>query len=86
MLIKRIVDTNTHLEYYYTEVMTVERKGSGGRPRFGTPRTTRCERINVTLPDDMIDRLNRFCTEEERAKSWVINKALELYFQSKGYE
>ena len=64
----------------------MQRKGSGGRPRYGTPRTTHCERINVTLPDSMIERLDRYCEEEERAKSWVINKALEEWFESKGYE
>ncbi len=64
----------------------MERKGSGGRPRYVTPRDVKCERINVTLPQTLIDRLERYCEEEERAKSWVIQKALDQWFESKGYE
>lgn len=47
----------------------MERKGSGGRPRFGTPRTEKCERLNITITQTLHDRLEKFCEDDERAKS-----------------
>ena len=31
-------------------------------------------RINITLPPETAERLKKYCEEDERAKSWVINK------------
>lgn len=63
----------------------MQRKGSGGRPRYGTPRTVKCERIQLTITQDLNERLTKFCEDEERAKSWVVQKALEKWLSEKGY-
>lgn len=65
--------------------VVMQRKGSGGRPRYGTPRTIPCERLNITITKDLMERLEKFCEEDERAKSWVIQKALEVWLDGKGY-
>ena len=69
----------------FSEVLHMQRKGSGGRPRFGAPTTEKCERLNITIPETLHERLEKFCTEDERAKSWVIQKALEKWLSEKGY-
>lgn len=38
-----------------------------------------------TCPPDIHDRLLAYCNDEERAKSWVIQKALDMWLTSKGY-
>lgn len=67
------------------EVLLMERKGSGGRPRFGTPRAEKCERLNITITQTLHDRLEKFCEDDERAKSWVIQKALDARLDGRGY-
>ena len=79
------IDTGCVAVYDYSEVMLVERKGSGGRPRYGTPRTTKCERVQVTIDELLLQRLDKFCEDEERARSWVITKAVEQWLSGKGY-
>jgi hypothetical protein len=32
-----------------------------------------------------MERLEKFCEEDERAKSWAIQKALEAWLDGKGY-
>ena len=59
----------------------MQRKGSGGRPRFGTPRTEKCERLNITITQDLHERLEKYCIDDERAKSWAIQKALEKWLE-----
>lgn len=63
----------------------MERKGSGGRPRFGTPRDVKCERLNITITQDLNERLERYCEDDERAKSWAIQKAVDAWLSEKGY-
>lgn len=63
----------------------MQRRGSGGRPRFGTPRDEKCERLNITITHDLSERLEKFCVEDERAKSWVIQKTLEKWLSERGY-
>jgi len=43
------------------------------------------ERLNITLQPDLNRRLCKFCEDEERAKSWVIQKALDKYLTKEGY-
>lgn len=42
-------------------------------------------RINITLPPEIAERLKKYCEEDERAKSWVISKALDMWLATKGY-
>lgn len=67
------------------------RKGDAGRPGIPANPTEDWKphevyvRLNITLDPELDNRLERFCHEEERAKSWVIRKALESYLNGKGY-
>ena len=63
----------------------MQRKGSGGRPRFGSPPTEPCERLNITITQSLHERLEKYCIEDERAKSWAIQKALEKWLSERGY-
>lgn len=40
---------------------------------------------NISLPPSIADRLDKFMTEEERPRSWVIQKALDEYLAKRGY-
>ena len=63
-----------------------ERKGSSGRiPDSQRSRYKLFQKINCTIDPDTFDRLERYCADEERARSWVIQKALDVYLTSKGY-
>lgn len=44
----------------------------------------RCERINVSLPPELMNRLISYCQKEERSMSWVAKKALEQYLSERG--
>ena len=50
--------------------MATRRRDSGGRP---------------SLPHDLNVRLNKFCEDEERARSWAVQKALDKWLTEKGY-
>ena len=56
-----------------------------GRPRFGTPRSEPVERMNISMTKAVFDRLEKYCVDEERPRSWVIQKALEVWLKEKGY-
>lgn len=43
------------------------------------------QRVNVSLPPSMLRQLDKFCKEEERPRSWVIQKAIEDWLKKKGY-
>lgn len=62
-----------------------KRIGSGGRPLLGTPPEPRYERLNLTIPPDINERLNKYCEDEERARSWVTQKALDAWLKERGY-
>ena len=38
-----------------------------------------------TCPPDIHARLVKYCEDEERAKSWVIQKALDAWLKERGY-
>lgn len=63
-----------------------ERKGSAGRiPDAIASQHVSFKKINISLPKELNDRLVRYCEEDERAKSWAIQKALDKWLQEKGY-
>lgn len=65
---------------------TPERKGSAGRiPNSKADRHRVYPRVNITIEPELFDRLEDYCAKEERARSWVIQKALEMYLGTKGY-
>lgn len=61
------------------------RRGSGGRPMYGAPEGVKSEKLNLTIPHDLHERLTKYCTEDERAKSWAVQKALDKWLSEKGY-
>lgn len=58
---------------------------NGGRSLRGTEETGGYERYNITLPPSIIERLEKYMEEEERNRSWTIQKALDEYLKRKGY-
>lgn len=63
-----------------------QRKGNSGRiPDSKRERHKIYPKVNVSIDPDTFERLEKFCEDEERAKSWVIQKALDVYLASKGY-
>lgn len=64
----------------------IERKGSSGRVSDKLKdRHKLFQKVNVSIDPDTFERLERYCADEERARSWVIQKALDLWLTSKGY-
>lgn len=62
------------------------RKGNSGRvPNAIMDTYEKYPRINITLPPELEKRLTEYSVKEERAKSWVIQKALEDWLSKKGY-
>lgn len=57
-------------------------KGSQGRP---DKEHELYKRINISLPPELYARLDKFSQKEDRAKSWIIKKALEEYVTKKGF-
>lgn len=63
-----------------------DRKGSQGRvPESKRPSHKLFQKINCTIDPDTFDRLEQYCEDNERARSWVIQKALADWLTSQGY-
>lgn len=63
-----------------------QRKGSQGRIADSRmDKYQRYENHKYSCPPDIYARLEKFCQDEERAKSWVIQKALDVWLQDRGY-
>ena len=43
------------------------------------------EKFQITLPPSIVERLEKFMADEERPRSWCIQKALDLWLKQKGY-
>lgn len=57
---------------------------NGGRSLRGVEEQE-FERFNITLPPSIIERLEKFMQDEERPRSWCIQKALDEWLKKKGY-
>lgn len=63
-----------------------QRKGSQGRvPDKLKDRHRLFQKVNVSIEPTIFDRLETYCAEEERSRSWTIQKALDMFLESKGY-
>lgn len=63
-----------------------ERKGSQGRIADSQrPNHKLFQKVNVSIEPNIFDRLETYCQEQERARSWVIQKALDSWLESNGY-
>ena len=62
------------------------RRGHQGRiPDSLRGQTKLFQKINVSIEPSVFERLERYCEDEERARSWCITKALDYWLESKGY-
>lgn len=57
---------------------------NGGRSLRGI-KESGYEKFNITLPPSIVERLEKFMKEEERGRSWTIQKALSEYLEKRGY-
>ena len=63
-----------------------ERKGSQGRiPDSKRPQYKLYQKVNITIDPETFNRLEKYCEDQERARSWVIQKALAEWLTSQGY-
>ena len=58
---------------------------NGGRSLRGIEETGGYQRYNISLPPSIIERLEKYMREEERNRSWTIQKALDEYLKKRGY-
>ena len=58
---------------------------NGGRSLRGIEETGGYQKFNVTLPPSIIERLDKYMAEEERPRSWCIQKALDEWLKKRGY-
>lgn len=42
-------------------------------------------RYNISVPPSLSERLEKFRKDEDRPRSWVIQKALDEWLKKKGY-
>ena len=42
-------------------------------------------RTNVSFPPSLLKRLDKFCKDEERPRSWAIQKAVDEWLKKRGY-
>lgn len=57
---------------------------NGGRSQRGIEEEG-FSRFQITLPPSITERLEKYMKEEERPRSWCIQKALDMWLTSKGY-
>ena len=43
------------------------------------------QRVNITMPPSILKRLETFCREEDRPRSWAIQKAVDEWLKERGY-
>lgn len=42
-------------------------------------------KYNITLPPSIVERLEKFMSDEDRGRSWTIQQALKEYLEKRGY-
>lgn len=52
---------------------------------MGQPHPEPCARMSIAISQEVFDRLEKYCTDDERSKSWCVEKALKMWLESKGY-
>ena len=58
---------------------------NGGRSLRGIEETGGYQRYNISLPPSIIKRLSKYMKDEDRNRSWTIQKALDEYLGKRGY-
>ena len=63
-----------------------ERRGGSGRiPDSKRESHKLFQRVNVTIDPETYERLERYCSDHERARSWAIQKAVSEWLRQQGY-
>lgn len=57
---------------------------NGGRSLRGVEESG-YQHFNITLPPSIVERLEKYMKDEERPRSWTIQKALDEYLKKRGY-
>lgn len=58
---------------------------NGGRNLRGIENMSGFKDYHVSLPNDLVERLEKYQKDEDRNRSWVIQKALDEFLKKKGY-
>lgn len=58
---------------------------NGGRNLRGIEDMSGFKDYHISLPNSIIERLEKYMTEEDRNRSWVIQKALDEYLRKRGF-
>ena len=58
---------------------------NGGRNLRGIEDMSGFKDYHISLPNSLIERLEKYMKEEERPRSWCIQKALDEWLKKKGY-
>ena len=58
---------------------------NGGRSLRGIEETGGYKKYNITLSPSIIERLETYMKEEDRNRSWTVQKALDEYLEKRGY-
>lgn len=73
-------------DIFYDLFEKPRRRGHSGRiPDMKKDEHEKYENRRYTCPPELFARLLKFCEDEERAQSWVIQKALDKWLKEKGY-
>ena len=62
-----------------------EKQSQRGRPRFGIEPKPKHVKFGTNMPPDLLERLDSYCADDERSRSWAIQKAVDLFLKEKGY-
>ena len=58
---------------------------NGGRNLRGIEDMSGYNDYHISLPNSLIERLEKYQREEDRNRSWVIQKALDEYLRKRGF-
>lgn len=58
---------------------------NGGRNLRGIEYSCGFKDLHISLPNDLIERLEKYMKEEDRNRSWCIQKALDEWLTKKHY-
>ena len=58
---------------------------NGGRNLRGIEDMSGFKDYHISLPNSLIERLEKYMKDEERPRSWCIQKALDEWLKKRGY-
>lgn len=63
-----------------------KRKGGSGRiPDSQRSRYKLYQKINISIDPENFERLEKYCEDNERARSWAIQRAIDDWLTKQGY-